>query len=149
MQGAGTVLGRRAREMCQSGCSFCILVRISSALPPEFGFCCINEKSTCSQPTPPVVLPAVARDSRNVALPGAWLELGRDTTSPGDRGGEGERTQGPSVLPCGGSLSCPACPQGWAATARPRGWRSECGQDVDPLLPCVSQEASEPPHTVR
>lgn len=67
----------------------------------------------------------VSRDSRNGALPGAWLELGRDTTSPGDRGGEGERTQRPSVLPCGGSLSCPACPQGWAATGRPRGWRSK------------------------
>ncbi|CAM9753497.1 unnamed protein product [Rangifer tarandus platyrhynchus] len=75
--------------MCRSRCSFCILVLISSALPPDFGFCCINEKSTCSQPTSPVVLPTVSRDSRNVALPGAWLELGRDTTSPGDRGWAG------------------------------------------------------------
>lgn len=35
---------------------------------------------------------------------------------PGNlRWGKEDRTQGRSVLPCGGSLSCPTCPQGWAA----------------------------------
>lgn len=60
VQGAGTCWADRLGKCASADVPFALSVLISSALPPEFGFCCINEKSTCSQPTSLVVLTAVS-----------------------------------------------------------------------------------------
>ena len=107
VQGAGACWADGLGKCASADVPFALSVLISSALPPEFGFCCINEKSMCSQPTSLVVLTAVSLEP---GWSSEWTPHPRESEV-----GKEDRMQGPSVLPCGGSLSCPACPQGWAA----------------------------------
>lgn len=78
----------------------------------QFGFCYINEKSTCSH----LLLSWCSLPCReapgSLALLGAWLELREDTTSPGVRGGDSRKNAGTLCAALRGVPERPCLPTG-------------------------------------
>lgn len=109
------VLGRRAREMCQfrrsfrTVCPHCLCPSASlvfaTSMKRARALTCFSRGAHC----------------RVVRLQEAWRSLEPGWSSERtphlreSEVGTADRMQARSVLPCGGSLSGPVCPQGWAA----------------------------------